>query len=433
MTVTNTTPAAAPTNVINSGQAATLMFGPGSTSQTSGVFTVDQNPVFLSAYNLASGDTITIQQVYGPGSGTEFANFAPVMGVVQLTPNLTNFRIDYPGRYRLVHTGPSALGTFTVLGAAAVMSSDSLAGLAQALAAVITNIGTVVTGTAPIVVTASGGTYNVSFASSGSGGGAVTGSLTEASGAGNILNPADANKIPVLFSDGSLHTSFLGWEPKNLGTVVSTTAVDFRTSRAQVITVNGGSLVDLDITLPIMPGFLLLNVIQGGSGNTAIQFAGAWSEPNLFNASGTIQPSVAIGASTLYLVWFDGTSSTLVFFGSSDGTVGPYNGSDVTYVGGDNVVRAVGNIPLEFGAYGQATGTNTYTAANPPIFSYSTGVVYNILFANANTGASTLAINGKAATAIQRRGVAVTAGQIPAGSTLALLFDGTNFQIMGAA
>lgn len=158
--LTNTTAAAAPSNVINSEQKQLVFFGAGSSSQTSQTFTVDQQPFYLSAFNLATGDIVTVQQVFGQGSGTEVAPFAPVNGAVVLTPTRTKVRIDHPGRYQLLHSGPSALGTFTVAGGAAVMTSDPLGDLAEALFSIFTTLGGNITVTAPITLTGAGTTAN---------------------------------------------------------------------------------------------------------------------------------------------------------------------------------------------------------------------------------------------------------------------------------
>ncbi len=72
-----------------------------------------------------------------------------------------------------------------------------------------------------------------------------------------------------------------------------------------------------------------------------------------------------------------------------------------------------------------ATGTNTYTATFVPA-AFITGVVYHVTFTNANTTAATL--NTKA---IQFRNAGLTGGEIPALSTLDLLYDGTALQIVG--
>lgn len=79
-----------------------------------------------------------------------------------------------------------------------------------------------------------------------------------------------------------------------------------------------------------------------------------------------------------------------------------------------------------------ASGTDTYTASlSPSLLAYLSSQVFYIKFTNANTGASTLNINSLGAKAIKDQfGNALTAGQIAAGSRHALMYDGTNFQIV---
>lgn len=81
--------------------------------------------------------------------------------------------------------------------------------------------------------------------------------------------------------------------------------------------------------------------------------------------------------------------------------------------------------------YAIATGTDTYTATiSPAISGYSTGMSFNILFANANTGASTLNLNGLGAVALKKSAsVALASGDIVAGAFFQVVYDGTNFQI----
>lgn len=80
-----------------------------------------------------------------------------------------------------------------------------------------------------------------------------------------------------------------------------------------------------------------------------------------------------------------------------------------------------------------AAGTDTYTATlSPPITAYAAGQKFQILFTNANTGASTLALNGLAALAVTKNGAtALVAGDIPVGSIKILAYDGTRLQIIG--
>jgi len=79
-----------------------------------------------------------------------------------------------------------------------------------------------------------------------------------------------------------------------------------------------------------------------------------------------------------------------------------------------------------------ASGTNTYTATpSPALTAYTTGLSVLVKFTNANTAGSSLNLNSLGAIPIEQSGAAVTAGQIPVGSTLYLVYDGTNFQIVG--
>ena len=84
--------------------------------------------------------------------------------------------------------------------------------------------------------------------------------------------------------------------------------------------------------------------------------------------------------------------------------------------------------------FGTATGTNTYAITLSPVpGSYITGVTYTVVFTNANTGASTLNLNGLGAKTLQLNNAALAAAAIPAGATLDVVYDGTNLQIIGAS
>jgi hypothetical protein len=102
---------------------------------------------------------------------------------------------------------------------------------------------------------------------------------------------------------------------------------------------------------------------------------------------------------------------------------------------GDASILASGAITLAAGQRryrGTASGTNTYTVTSSPAHTaYSAGDLLTITFTNANTGASTLNDTSLGAKAIQYKQAALTGGEIPAGATVELLFDGTQFQIVG--
>lgn len=81
--------------------------------------------------------------------------------------------------------------------------------------------------------------------------------------------------------------------------------------------------------------------------------------------------------------------------------------------------------------YAVATGTNTYVITlTPAPTAYAAGNVYVVKFTNANTGASTINVNSLGAKSIVKGGAtALAAGDITAGHTCLLMYDGTNFQI----
>lgn len=76
-------------------------------------------------------------------------------------------------------------------------------------------------------------------------------------------------------------------------------------------------------------------------------------------------------------------------------------------------------------------GTDTYTGSSD-IVAYGSGESILCIFTNANTGAATLNLNGLGAKAIQKNGsTALASGDILAGQPYWLLYDGTDYQIVG--
>jgi hypothetical protein len=80
-----------------------------------------------------------------------------------------------------------------------------------------------------------------------------------------------------------------------------------------------------------------------------------------------------------------------------------------------------------------AAGTNTYTATiTPAITAYTSNQIFFIKFTNANSGPSTLNLNGLGNIAIKKQVTsALAAGDITAGQIHCLVYDGTNFQLIG--
>lgn len=81
-----------------------------------------------------------------------------------------------------------------------------------------------------------------------------------------------------------------------------------------------------------------------------------------------------------------------------------------------------------------ASGTNSYSASGNNSLSYSNNFLVLVKFTNANSGASTLNINGLGAKAIKKNSsTALASGDIIAGQIFLLNYDGTNFQLIGAS
>jgi hypothetical protein len=84
--------------------------------------------------------------------------------------------------------------------------------------------------------------------------------------------------------------------------------------------------------------------------------------------------------------------------------------------------------------YSTASGTNTYTATVTGITAYTEGDVYAIKFTNGNTGSATLNINAIGAITLKKSvSVNLDSGDLIAGGIYILIYDGTNFIVIGLA
>lgn len=83
--------------------------------------------------------------------------------------------------------------------------------------------------------------------------------------------------------------------------------------------------------------------------------------------------------------------------------------------------------------YAADTGAaNVYVVSQTPAPTLVAGSVVQFKATNANTGASTLALNGGSATAITKNGTtALSGGEIAAGQIVEVIYDGTVFQLQG--
>ncbi|HCF71936.1 MAG TPA: hypothetical protein DER33_10220 [Syntrophomonas sp.] len=119
------------------------------------------------------------------------------------------------------------------------------------------------------------------------------------------------------------------------------------------------------------------------------------------------------------------TDTKEVFIGNS--------GGNVALINKEVMDEHLKNYTLQV-PYAQAVGSaNTYTATlNPALTSYAEGVAIAVKINVANTGASTININGLGAKSIRDpRGNTLPAGKVTAGSIYTLRYNGTNFILQG--
>lgn len=96
---------------------------------------------------------------------------------------------------------------------------------------------------------------------------------------------------------------------------------------------------------------------------------------------------------------------------------------------GGTLVSTAAGVPS-----GTASGTDTYTATIANVAAYNTNSAFVIKFTNANTGASTLNINGLGAINLYKSvNSPLSGGDIKAGQEFIVVYDGANFQVIGLA
>lgn len=91
---------------------------------------------------------------------------------------------------------------------------------------------------------------------------------------------------------------------------------------------------------------------------------------------------------------------------------------------------------IESGRYFTTSGTNTYTATSastmPPVQNYSSRKSYYLNVAIANTGICTINIDGAGPVNIVKSGnLPLASGDLKSGTIVEIVYDGTNFQIVG--
>jgi len=198
------------------------------------------------------------------------------------------------------------------------------------------------------------------------------------------------------------------------------------------------------------PGVVEVNIPSGGGGGGVTAVTGTAPIASSGGATPDISISQATSSSDGYL-----SSSDWSNFDNKQDTLTAGTGIDITANVVSNtapdqtVVLTAGTDISISGTYpsftiastaatgmqgGQATGTDTYAVTIPGVTGYSLNDAYAIGFTNANTGASTLNINGLGAVNIAKNNtVPIIGGDIAANQQFIAIYDGTNFQLLGVA
>jgi len=186
-----------------------------------------------------------------------------------------------------------------------------------------------------------------------------------------------------------------------------------------------------NITEPAF-GFLSKSVAAGGT----INLTQAEAACNTFEFTGTLpNNTTVVFPAAITQVQVDNLTSGAYTLTCKVGSVGveiPQGKTMTLYCNGtimEDANTAKSNIDFWCGTAAGTANALTASSVITPI-AYSAGQrFYFKSSASPNTGASTLAVNGLAATAIQQNGAALTGGEIAASLWYGALYDGAAFQL----
>jgi len=168
-----------------------------------------------------------------------------------------------------------------------------------------------------------------------------------------------------------------------------------------------------------------------GSGTFVINSAG---QPVV---TGTVISSTAFNALTADLA--TGLSTTMTKDGQTTATANipmgtfKFTGLGVGSAATDSAT--ISQVQNSFGSFLTVAGTDTITATvSPSLTAYAAGQMFAFVAANTNTGAVTINISSLGAKAITKTGnTALTAGDLTANYLFVVVYDGTQFQVVGVS
>ena len=168
-----------------------------------------------------------------------------------------------------------------------------------------------------------------------------------------------------------------------------------------------------------------------GSGTFVINSAG---QPVV---TGTVISSTAFNALTADLA--TGLSTTMTKDGQTTATANiPMGTFKFTGLGTGSAATDSANISQiqsSFGSFLTVSGTDTITATvSPSLTAYAAGQMFAFVAANTNTGAVTINISSLGAKAITKTGnTALSSGDLTANYLFVVVYDGTQFQVVGVS
>ena len=95
----------------------------------------------------------------------------------------------------------------------------------------------------------------------------------------------------------------------------------------------------------------------------------------------------------------------------------------------------ISQVQSSYGTFLTVSGTDTITATvSPSLTAYAVGQSFKFLASGANTGAATINISSLGAKSIVKNGTTpLSAGDLVSGAMTQIVYDGTNFQLIGAS
>ena len=200
----------------------------------------------------------------------------------------------------------------------------------------------------------------------------------------------------------------------NIGSGVNTAGVTAVTigsnaNLANTTTIKGGNGASAINVTPQTTGVITIGA-AAGTGAINLGSSSAAQTVNIGSSTGVTTVNIATGNVAGIINIGDNTGAT----------------SSKLLMGGAITV----NGPFNYSADGGASDTYVVTPS-PAITAYATGMMISFLANTGNTGACTVNVNGLGAKAIRKRlNTVLATGDILAGMTCLLIYDGTNFIIM---